>query len=419
MKVLHVSHRHFIAGGSDAVFFQTARLLEEAGHDVVPFCIRDDRNEPSDYAEYFPGAADTGSPRMRDMLRYFWNGEAARNLVRLIRDHGPFDVAHLHIYHGKQTPAILRVLRRAGIPIVQTLHEYKLACPVYTLEHRGRPCQACVTGSSLHAMTGLCKDGSLTRSAVMWAEYQASRWLGDVAYVDRFICVSHFQRAIMERAGIPAEKLATLHNCVDPAARPGPGTGGLLYFGRIEELKGLSTLLQAIRATGQELTIAGAGSWDAELRKRIAGIETIRHVGFQSGAAMTDLIRNASAVLVPSEWYENCPMTILEAKAQGVPVIGAAIGGIPELVRDGIDGFLFTPGDPEDLAQAIGAFERADRAKLAKHAIEDIRARFSPTVHRMMLLSHYRSAMVARRVGAATLLPAGIRPQVRQTDLRT
>lgn len=417
MRILHVSHRHFIAGGSDAVFFQTTRMLEEAGHEVVPFCIRDRRNLPSAYSDYFPPAADVAAGRPRDALRYFWNAEAARSLARLIADHGPFDIAHLHIYHGKHTPAILPVLNRNAIPVIQTLHEYKLACPVYTLQRNGRPCQDCVTGTGLNCVGHRCKDGSLTRSAVMWAESCTARLLGDVARVARFLCVSRFQRGVMERAGLPPGKLATLHNCVAPVGPVEDGDGGFLYFGRIETLKGLPTLVRAFAMTGQRLTIAGDGTWQNEMHRRIAGHSAIRHVGFKSGADLAALIRRASAVIVPSEWYENCPMSVLEAKAWGVPVIGAAIGGIPELVRDGIDGFLFAPGDVNDLIRALGAFGSSDHATLRRQARTDAEARFSQSAHRAALLSHYHD--LCRPAAAETDRVDGVRPATRPTDLRT
>ena len=406
MKILHVSHRHFIAGGSDAVFFQTTDLLARAGHQVVPFCIRDQRNHPSEWSDYFPGGADTGAMPLFDGLRYFWNAEARRNLKRLIAEHGPFDLAHLHIYHGKHTPSILPVLRDAGIPVVQSLHEYKIACPVYTLQRGEKPCEACVSGTSLNALRYRCKNGSLLRSGVMWAEFLTARALGDVAHIDRFLCVSEFQRAIMERAGIAADKLAVLHNCAVPASRPGRGNGGLLYFGRIEEIKGLPVLVEAAIRTGLKLTIAGQGGWSGEMQRRIAGHGNIRYLGFRSGPALARLVRHATAVVVPSEWYENCPMSVLEAKAAGVPVIGAAIGGIPELVRDGVDGFLFRPGDAGALIGAFEALQGWDRAALARNALGDARSRFAPAVHLRGLLDCYGALGAADRQGSRPRLSA-------------
>ena len=391
MRILQISHNFHIVGGSDAVFFATSDLLRNAGHEVIPFCMQDRANHPSRWSRYFPRGADTRAAPVRDTLRYFFNAEARDKLRRLLDHVGPVDAAHLHIYHGKQTTAILPVLRKRGIPVLHSLHEYKLACPVHTLQRDGKPCELCVRGSALNCIRHRCKDGSLARSVVMAAEQLTSRILGDVRWVDRFICVSDFQRQIMARAGIPEHKLHTLHNFVDTdAVRAKPGHDGyLLYVGRIETLKGVPTLLQAVAQSGHQLRIAGDGAWRAELERRIAGLANVTYLGFQHGEALRRLIVRAKAVIVPSEWYENCPMSVLEAKALGRPVIGARIGGIPELVSDGSDGFLFKPGNVVDLVRALAALDQADHAGLSRNARQDAEVRFSHKVYLDALLRHY------------------------------
>ncbi len=404
MRVLQISHRHHIAGGSDAVFFATRRLLREAGHEVIPFCMADPQNRPSHWERFFPAGADTASARLHDTIRYFYNSQARRNLNALLDHLGHVDVAHLHIYHGKQTPAILSVLRNRAIPVVHTLHEYKLACPVYTLERDGRPCLNCVRGSVLNVLRHRCKDGSLLRSGVMLAEMASARLLGDVRLVDRFICVSDFQRQIMRRAGLPAERLVTLHNFVEPGiAEPGHD-GYLLYFGRIERLKGIETLVRAATRAGTRLLIAGAGSWSDRLRSLTDATDHIDYLGFRQGDALARLVARARAVVVPSQWYENCPMSVLEAKAAGRPVIGADIGGIPELVRDGIDGFLFEAGNVASLEAAFRRLAAADHETLSRNALADVKARFSPARHLQDLMRIYEDT--CPRTTGAHLQPA-------------
>ncbi len=392
MRILQISHRHHIAGGSDAVFFETSALLRRAGHEVIPFCMDAPENTPSRWSDFFPAGADTRGAPLRHALRYFYNAEARQKLDLLLDEAGPIDVAHLHIYHGKQTPAILPVLRARGIPVIQTLHEYKLACPVYTLQRGDAPCELCVRGSDLNALRHRCKDGSLLRSLVMVAEKASARLLGDLRLVDRFICVSDFQRQIMKRAGIPSTKLTTLHNFVDTdLTEPARGHKGyLLFAGRIETLKGIETLLDAVQITGQRLVVAGNGTWRPALERRIRALPQVTYAGFRSGRALRELIAGARAVVVPSQWYENCPMSVLEAKAAARPVIGARIGGIPELVRDGCDGFLFEPGSVPDLVRALSALDRANHHHLSVNARQDAVARFSGPVHLDRLLRHYR-----------------------------
>lgn len=398
MKVLQISHHNHIVGGSDAVFFATCDMLEHAGHQVIRFCMDHPKNEPGPWNRFFPKGANTRHAPMGDTLRYFYNAQARRILGRLLDENGPVDVAHLHIYHGKQTPSILPLLRARGIPVVQTLHEYKLACPVYTMLRDGKPCDDCVTGSRFNAIRHRCKDGSRLRSSVMLAEMLTSRMLGDVRLVNRFLCVSDFQRGIMARAGIPETKLFTLHNFVDPPTGrlPERGNGYMLYFGRIEALKGLPTLIDAAKNTGLRLRIAGKGNWQEEMQRQINDCENIDYVGFHSGDALNRLIAGSRAVVVPSEWYENCPMSVLEAKALARPVIGADIGGIPELVRDGIDGFLFRPGDVGSLIRAFDRLKHADLSVLSTRARGDVSSRFSAGGHLGKLIGHYHAAQAER-----------------------
>ena len=403
MRVLQVNNYHRIVGGSDAVYFNTGQLLERNGHEVSWFAGADDGNLPCKDSEFFPVALNMDEARVGDLFRYMHNSDAALAIERLQQARGPFDLAHLHIYYGRLTASILEPLKKRGVPIVQSLHEYKLACPIYTLERDGAVCEKCVTGSSLNVLRHRCK-GSLPRSIVAFAEYHASRWQGDVSKIDRFICVSGFQRQILLRYGIPEDKLEVLHNFVEPhklkPERAAVRDDYLLYFGRIEKLKGVDTLLQAVGKSGARLLIAGTGSWTEELKAKIADLPNVEYLGFISGEPLKSLVAEARAVVVPSEWYENCPMSVIEAKAVGTPVIGARIGGIPELINDGIDGFLFAPGDVGDLVDKIGRIETADREAMSAACEADVAARFSPQTHLSRLLQIYADARSATKAVA-------------------
>lgn len=393
MRLLYANNHHQVRGGSDSVYFNTIALIEGAGHEGVAFAARDDHDILSPQAAYFPDAANGSARRPADFCRFLYNREARQAITRLIAERGPFDIAHLHIYYGRLTPAILGPLRRARVPIVQTLHEYKLACPVYTMERGGNTCDACVSGSTLNLLRYRCKDSSFLHSAAMLAEFWTSRLQGDIRHINRFICVSDFQLDVMRRAGLPDTRLRRLHNFVDTErfrlVQSEQRKDYLLYFGRIERLKGLPTLLRAVKATGHLLHIAGTGTWEPELHAAVASHGNISHLGFVSGAALDKLIAEARAVIVPSQWFENCPMSVLEAKAAGTPVVGARIGGIPELIRDGVDGLLFEPGDPNSLAMALTRLDSLDVTAMGRAARADAETRFSPAVHLAGLLEIY------------------------------
>ncbi len=396
MNVLQINNNHHTIGGSDTVYFNTGALLADAGHDVSFFAGQSPKDLPAADAEYFPSALDTKNAGLSDIARYFYNVDARRKMLKMIADKGPFDVAHLHIYYGRITSAILAPLKKAGTTLIQSTHEYKLISPNYTLERNGTICQQCAQGNTLHVLRNRCKDNSLSRSILSLAEFHISRLLGDVRLMDRFICVSHFQRKLFADAGIPEEKLVTLHNFVDPEAlQPAtPTTRGehLLYFGRIEKLKGIDTLLAATQAAGVKLKIAGVGATQDEVERVAAERDDVEFLGFVSGEPLRRLVAEAKAVMVPSEWFENCPMTVLEAKAVGTPVIGARIGGIPELIRDGIDGYLHEPGDVNGLTEAIEKLNNADFDALSKAAYQDVQDHYSPKAHLAALMDIYLAA---------------------------
>ncbi len=399
MKCLQVNSFHHVRGGSDQVYFNTSGLLGARGHFVRNFAASDPKDPPSADARFFP-AAKVGERHLRDLPAYIYSRQAKTKVSEFLAHHGQFDVAHLHIYYGRLTTSILNPLRAKCGAIVQTLHEYKLACPVYTLERDGNPCEICVTNGPLNAVRYRCKNGSFAASAAMYAEFRISRALGDISKIDTLICVSDFQRALLERAGVPETKLTTLHNFVDTTdirvSRLSEKRSYILYFGRIEQLKGIKTLILAAKQSGAELVIAGDGTWTQQMKEQIKGTD-VRYVGFQTGDALATLIREARAVVVPSEWYENCPMSVLEAKAAGTPVIGANIGGIPELIRDGVDGLLFPSGDVAALAKALERVAEADISEWGTAARKDIDARFSADQHYDRLVEIYRQAQAKRR----------------------
>ena len=239
-SILQVSHNYFVAGGSDRYFLDLSRLLEQHGHTVIPFCAKSDRDLSTSYAKYFPRTIDTQSPSIADLGRYLFSRQA-REKIGIVADEYLPSIAHMHIYYGKLTASILKPLKERGIPIVQTLHEYKLLCPVYDCISNGSVCEACGGRSFWHCTVGRCNRGSLARSVASSAESYVSKWLGSVDGIDKFIGPSQFMVDKMQQIGIPAEKLVTVHNFVD-ADRFEPAIGGggyALYFGRLERTKGL------------------------------------------------------------------------------------------------------------------------------------------------------------------------------------
>lgn len=396
MKILNVGHNYFVAGGSDRVLIETGELLKAKGHIVVPFCAKNEKNFSSPYKRFFPKSIDFDKINIKSLFSFFYNFEAKHSLTSLLEsEKKTVDVAHLHIYYGKLTTSVLHALKNKKVPIVQSLHEYKLACPIYTMELNGKVCEKCIGGNNTHCVVNKCKNSSYLQSAVMAAESYVSRVLGDVRNIDLFLSVSEFHRTVMLKAGIPSDKLKVLHNFVDTDKYRAQASheGYFLYFGRIEKLKGLGTLISTFEKTKHKLIIVGDGSYLPDVLKRIVTIPNISYEGFKQNEELMSCISNAMAVVVPSEWYENCPMNVLEAKALGRPVIGSNIGGIPELIRDNIDGYIFEPGDTSGLMKCIDKVAE-NFTEMSILAREDVVSRFSKGAYLDKLLAFYELAIV-------------------------
>lgn len=396
LNVLNVSQNHYVRGGSDRYFLSLGELLERQGHGVVPFCAKSERDQPSEWAPFFPRGANFEAPGALDVLRYHYSVAARDNLRKLVAQQH-IDVAHLHIYYGKLTSSILPVLKDKAIPVVQTVHDYKLICPVYTCSRNGQPCEACHGNDYWRALTYRCNRGSYLRSAISMSESYLSRWLGSVHTIDRFLAVSRFFAAKMAENGIDASKIEVVPNFIDierfkPQSEPGRY---FIYFGRMERTKGVGTLIKAFAQLPDiPLVLMGEGSYLAEAQALAAGCPNIEFVGFQSGDALYSRVGQAVASILPAEAYENCPMSILETFALGRPVIGSRIGGIPELIEDGEDGLIFEPGDVDALRACVRRLwdrrGHADMGNAARHKAEQ---QFTAGVHYRRISAVYESLM--------------------------
>ncbi|MDP6528319.1 MAG: glycosyltransferase [Gemmatimonadota bacterium] len=364
MRILLVNKFFYAKGGAERVLFDLLEEYEHAGHETVHFSMQHSRNRPSPWAEFFVEEVDYESVGLlgsvRGALRAVHHRKAAARIADLCRSARP-TVAHVHNFHHQLSPSILDALRGAGVPVVHTVHDYKLACPNYLLYTNGDVCERCAPGSYFPAVRHRCVRSSLTASVVAWGEMMRAHRTGSVRDgVAAFACPSRFMAEKIHGAGYPRDRIQVVPNGVDPSAfvpASAPGEG-FLYAGRLSREKGLDTLLRAVSRSGVSLTIAGTGPEEDRLRASAAanGLD----VHFTGRLTRDDLVarmRASRAVVLPSEWYENGPVSVLEAFASGVGVIGADTGGIPEMVRPHKTGLLFPPGDSDALAESMSALE--------------------------------------------------------------
>ena len=406
MKILLIDVYNFNKGGAETVCFNTGSLLEEHGHEVVYFTLKWTQNRPSPQSKYFPESKETRHGPLRhveNLINYFYHFEAARKIEQLIQAEHP-DIAPIHLMLGPITPSILPVLKKHHIPILFTVHDYRIVCPAYTFrDGNGRICEACQGRHFYKCFTHTCCKGSKVMSAIMAAEqYFRNAFFNPAKYIDGFIYVSSFAKNIQEKY-MPALKVKpniTLYNfsiAIVNNPKEMPAEKYFLYFGRLSYEKGVKTLLEAFRKLSQcNLKIVGTGPKEDEL-KEFAQSNKMKHVeflGYKQGKELTKLVTGAYFVIVPSEWYENNPMTIIEAYSVGTPVIGARIGGIPEIVIDGHTGFQFESGNANSLSviieRAIGISQN-EYTRLSTNTIKFANKNLSKKTYWEKLIGFYEN----------------------------
>ncbi|QEM43842.1 glycosyltransferase family 4 protein [Mycolicibacterium grossiae] len=387
--LLNVNNYHFRGGGADGVYLDHAALMERAGWRCGYFSMRHARNEPTPWSRYFVDELEfrgdyPPAQRMKMAAKAVYSFEAQRKLRSLLSDARP-DVAHLHNVYHHLSPSILSVLTEHEIPTVLTAHDLKIACPNYKMLDREGICERCKTGSVINVVRRRCVQNSLAASVVVAAESALQRsmqtYRRNVAAV---IVPSRFYVEKFVEWGWPRERLVHIPNFIDASwFTPGYEPGDyFLYFGRLADEKGVATLLRAAASAGVRLVVAGTGPAEDELRSlatRLGGDVTF--VGFRTGDALHDLVRGSRAVVLPSEWYENAPLSALEGFAMGKPLIGARIGGIPETIVEDVNGWTFASGDVADLADVLSRVDATPDAVIAERgraARELVRQRFDP-----------------------------------------
>ncbi|TMQ91779.1 glycosyltransferase family 4 protein [Actinomadura soli] len=396
MRVLHINKFLYRRGGAEAYMLDVAAMQHERGDATDFYAMDHPDNIPSRYAGHFPSHLEMNplppgvAGKMKGAGRMMWSVSARRGLAEVIAGFRP-DVAHLHNVYHQLSPSILAALRTAKVPTVMTLHDYKLVCPSYTMLAHGRPCTACVSGGLRQAVARRCKGGSLPASAAVAAETWLHRRLGAYDQVTVFICPSRFLAERLTEAEVYRDRLQVLDHFVQAPAHAAPSGsdpgGRLLAAGRLSAEKGVDTAIRAaaLLPDGVRLDIAGDGP-ERQALERLAEDVAPGRVTFHGRLPRHEveaLMRSAAALLVPSRWFENQPMIILEGFACGVPVVSTPLGGIPELITDGVSGRLVPPDEPAALAAAAhGYVGDASARRSAGEAARRIAAeRFSPERH--------------------------------------
>ena len=402
MRILHVNKFLYRRGGAEGYMLDVVDLQRRAGHEVELFGMAHPDNLPDlPLADTFPShvelePAPGGLAGLAAGARMVWSPSSARGMARALERFRP-DVVHSHNVYHQLSPSVLAAVRRAGVRSVMTLHDYKLACPSYQMLDHGRLCDACVEGSALNAARRRCKSGSLAASTLLSVESSVHRATHAYDAVDVFVSPSRFLAGVMARTGLAPERLVVLNHFVEVApVVPTAHREGFVFAGRLSPEKGVDTLIRAMALLPPtvHLHVAGDGPVRRDLAALAAQVAPARVTfhGRLDKERLRQVVAGSVATVVPSRWHENQPMTILESYAAEVPAVVSDLGGMPELVRDGIDGLVVPHDDPRALADALlrlqadpataTAMGRAGRQRLADE--------FDPQLHLRRLEAIYR-----------------------------
>ncbi|TWD92379.1 glycosyltransferase involved in cell wall biosynthesis [Neobacillus bataviensis] len=389
MNVLSVNKFYHIKGGSETYLFALEDELKKRKHNVFPFSMKDDNNKEAITSEYFVDNINYSNAsffeKVSHSTKIVYSREAQKKMDLLLKEYS-IDIAHLNLFQHQLSPSILYPIKKRNIPVVYTVHDLKVLCPNYKMLTNGSVCEKCKGGKYYNAVLNKCTKDSLLGSTVNMIESYVHASLGIYKnFIDMFITPSNFYREKMIEWGFPAEKIVHIPNFVDPNqfTPSWEYEDYFLYIGRLSEEKGIFTLLQAVNETqtNTKVKIAGTGPLQEELEKFIQQnnlSSKVELLGFQSGSNLEQLVKNSKAVIMPSEWYENGPLALIESFAYGKLVIGSDIGGIPEHIDKGQNGFLFTPKNYNELASIMNKVNTFENSKLktmgisARKKVEDI-----------------------------------------------
>ena len=398
MKVLLANKYFFLKGGAERVFFQERDYLKSEGVQVVDFAMTHKDNLPSPFEEHFVSNIDYyDCPNLKSKLaqgvKFIHSLEAVNKISALAAKEKP-DIAHLHNIYHQLTPSIIPALKKHGAKVVMSLHDGKLICPAYLMLNQGGICTNCSDGSFWRPFATNCQK-AIGRGLLFMLEAYWHKWARSYEQVDLFLTPSFFLKELVSKT-LPARRIQVLRNGVELTSfeAVSDDQGYALYLGRLSREKGLETLGEAHKRveTSVPLKVVGTGPLEEKLRMHYPMVEFL---GYKTGAELKNILAHCALVVIPSEWYENCSMVVLEAMAMGKPVIGSKVGGIPEQVDDGKTGLLFEMGNADDLAKKMEMLMRdcGLRRKMGEAARRKVEQEYSFAMHGETLIQIYRSLL--------------------------
>ncbi len=404
MKILLVNKFLYPKGGDAICSLETGELLVSKGHEVLFWGMKHPENPDYPYKELFVSHVDFNksiriSQQLKTSINILYSFEARKKIEKLLKVEKP-DIVHLNNFAHQISPSILDVFKKYNLPTVMTLHDYKLVCPSYSMLTDGKPCEKCRNGRYFWCLLKKCTKGSYVKSSLNVVEmYLHHKILHIYDKINVFISPSVFLKEKIREMGFKG-KVIYLPNFVkleDFKPSYDYKEKFIIYFGRLSQEKGLFTLIEGVKGIDIKLKIIGDGPLRKELesKAREDRLDNIFFTGYKKGKELKEEIWKSIFVVLPSEWYENNPRTVMEAFALGKPVIGARIGGVPELVRDGETGLTFEPRNAEDLRDKIDYLKNSpDKiSEMGKNARKFAEKELNPEKHYQQLMKIYQMAI--------------------------
>lgn len=393
MKVLLINKFHYQRGGSETYYFSLAQALSKMGHEVIYFSMKDEKNLPCEQERYFVSNVDYNDKKqgvlkkLRLGFKIIYSFEAKHNIEELIQAERP-DLAHIGLIHRQITFSVVDVLKKHHIPVVMSMHDLIFACPCYMMLCNQKVCMECMEKGIFSCVKKRCVKNSRTKSFLALMEARFLKWRHYYDKVDLYIAECEFYKKLMLESNFTCSGIITLPNLLSPEQeyKSYPAYEEyILYFGRFSKEKGILTLLEAyqiLQNTECKLVLVGAGPLEGEVHNYIKyhKIDNVELKGAVYGEEMEHIIEKAKVIVVPSEWFENCPYSILTSMAKGKIIVASKIGGLPELIEDGTTGYLYEPGNPQDLSDKIKqamALSREEYENMSLRVVEVARKKFS------------------------------------------
>ena len=360
MKILLVNKFLYPKGGSETYIFKLGDVLKKHGHTVEYFGLENEKNIVTNSAESYVSHIDFSEGIKKNLkapFRIIYSTEARRKIRKVLDTFNP-DIVHLNNIQFQLTPSIIlethkyRKEKNQNLKIIYTAHDYQLVCPSHGLfDSEINICEKCLDGNYLNCLKTKCMKNSRSKSLLATADAYLWKYSKAYEYIDRIVCPSEFLKIKLDTQKRFADKTVALHNFFDAeSVNLTVKEDYILEFGHLSKDKGTLTLLEAAKNLPEyKFVFAGFGSAEEEIKK----VPNAEYVGFKTGDELKTLIAKARLSVCPSEWYENCPFSVIESQVYGTPVVGSRLGGIPELIKEGETGLLFESGNSEDLTEKI------------------------------------------------------------------